>query len=56
LPFFLILEKYFFVLENYFKELVFLKRPLETKIKNFHHHLTPNACDIFKQKISDRKF
>ena len=25
--------EYFFVLRNYFKELVFLKQPLETKIK-----------------------
>jgi hypothetical protein len=26
------------------------------KIKNFLQELSPNACDIFKQKISDCKF
>ena len=28
----------------------------ESKIKNFHRELSPNACDIFNSKISNRKF
>ena len=32
------------------------KLSFKAKIKMFPPDLTPNACDIFKQKISDRKF